>query len=146
MPVAAGRLRGVSAGPDAAYFVVDDLDWAEDAATGEIPAAMLEEARRRGGGGRKILATGEGGFHSTYSEMPPGYTMPPHRHDTDEIVVVLDGSCTFSAGSGADARVLGARDSVVLPAGRVHGFACGPDGLKLLTIAREPYATELVDD
>jgi len=136
----------VSAGPDAAYFVVDDLDWAEDAATGEIPAAMLEEARRRGGGGRKILATGEGGFHSTYSEMPPGYTMPAHRHDTDEIVVVLDGSCTFSAGSGADARVLGARDSVVLPAGRVHGFACGPDGLKLLTIAREPYATELVDD
>ena len=34
----------------------------------------------------------------------------------------------------------------VIDAGRVHGFACGPDGLKLLTIAREPYATELVDD
>jgi quercetin dioxygenase-like cupin family protein len=138
----------VSAGPDAAYFVVDDLEWADDAGTGEIPPEMLDEARRRGGGGRKILARGEGGFHSTYSEMPPGYTMPPHRHDTDEIVVVLDGSCTFSAGGNADsadARVLRARDSVVLPAGRVHGFACGPEGLKLLTISREPYATELVD-
>jgi len=125
----------------AAYFHVDQLDWADDRASGTIPAEMLEEAARRGGGGRKHLATGESGFWSTWSTMPAGYTMPLHRHDDDEMVVVLDGGCTMAA----DGVTLEAHDSMVLPAGVVHGFTCGPTGMTLLTIARRAYRTELVE-
>jgi quercetin dioxygenase-like cupin family protein len=103
--------------PTPTYFLVDSVEWADDRASGLIPAAMLDEADRRGGGGRKMLAVGHGGFHSTYSTMPSGYTMPAHRHDDDEMVVVLAGSCRML--DGAELR---AHDSVVLPAGTVHGF------------------------
>jgi quercetin dioxygenase-like cupin family protein len=121
------------------YFLLDELRWADDRASGLIPAAMLDEAGRRGGGGRKLLANGQGGYHSTYSTMPPGYTMPRHRHDGDELVVVLEGGCTMDGGPQ-----LRAHDSVVLPAGVVHGFTCGPDGMKLLTVSHGPNRTELV--
>ena len=102
---------------------------------------MLDEADRRGGGGRKLLAEGAGGFHSSCSVMPPGYTMPLHRHDYNELVVVLDGGCRW-----CDGRLLQARDSVVMTAGIVHGFTCGAHGMKLLTVPRGPFRTELVDD
>jgi len=124
----------------AVFFLVDEIDWADDRTSGGVPAEMLDEAARRRGGGRKLLAAGEGGFHSSYSEMPAGYKMARHRHDDDELVVVLDGSCTWS-----DGRTLRAHDSIAMPAGFVHGFTCGPDGMKLLTVARGPFRTELVD-
>ncbi len=121
------------------YFHLGEIEWADDRASGAIPPAMLEEAARRGGGGRKLLAGGQGGFHSSYSIMPPGYTMPPHRHDADEMVIVLEGSCTMN-----DGPELRAHDSVVLPAGCVHGFTCGPAGMRLLTVAHAAYRTEMV--
>jgi quercetin dioxygenase-like cupin family protein len=123
----------------AVYFRIDDLPWADDRATGTIPRDMLDEADRHGGGGRKLLADGDGGFYSSYSVMPAGYAMPMHRHDYDELVVVLEGSCRWW-----DGRVLEARDSVVMPAEAVHGFTCGEYGMKLLTVARGPFHTELV--
>lgn len=122
------------------YFVLEELDWADDRASGLIPREMLEEVDRRGGGGRKLLANGQGGYHSSYSTMPPGYTMQRHRHDYDEMVIVLEGSCTMDDGG----RRLQAHDSVVLPSGFVHGFTCGPEGMKLLTVAHGPFKTELV--
>jgi quercetin dioxygenase-like cupin family protein len=121
------------------FFLVDRVPWADDRASGAIPSAMLDEAERRGGG-RKLLAAGEGGFHSSYSEMPPDYAMALHRHDYDELVVVLAGGCEWN-----DGRRLVAGDSVVLTAGSVHGFTCGGHGMTLLTVARGPFRTELVD-
>jgi quercetin dioxygenase-like cupin family protein len=100
---------------------------------------MLEAARERGGGGRKLLAGGEGGFHSTFSVVPPGYVMAPHRHDYDELVIVLSGGCTWSHGP-----VTFAGDSVVMPGGEVHGYTTGLDGMTLLTVAQGPFRTELV--
>jgi len=122
------------------FFLVDDLPWADDRAAGTIPRDMLDEAERRGGGGRKLLADGDGGFHSSYSVMPAGYAMPLHRHDYDELVVVLDGGCQW-----CDGRLLEARDSVVMTAQTVHGFTCGERGMTLLTVARGPFRTELVE-
>jgi quercetin dioxygenase-like cupin family protein len=122
------------------FFRVDDLPWADDHASGVIPQDMLDEAERGGGGGRKLLAAGEGGFHSSYSVMPAGYAMPLHRHDYDELVVVLDGGCRW-----CDGRLLEAHDSVVMTADTVHGFTCGERGMKLLTVARGPCRTELVE-
>ncbi len=130
-------MRADDRGP--ALFLVDDLPWADDRTPGTIPRDMLDEADRRGGGGRKLLAAGEGGFHSSYSVMPAGYAMPLHRHDYDELVVVLDGGCRWS-----DGRLLRARDSMVMTAHTVHGFTCGELGMTLLTVARGPFHTELV--
>jgi quercetin dioxygenase-like cupin family protein len=123
------------------FFLVDDIPWADDRTPGAIPRDMLDEADRRGGGGRKLLASGEGGFHSSYSVMPAGYAMPLHRHDYEELVVVLGGGCRW-----CDGRVLEAHDSVVMSADTVHGFTCGERGMELLTIARGPFRTELVND
>jgi quercetin dioxygenase-like cupin family protein len=126
----------------AAFFILDEHGWADDAASASLPPAMLEDARRQGGGGRKLLADGEGGFHSTYSTMPPGYAMVPHRHDHDELIVVVAGGATFGDGG----RLVGPGDSVVVPAGVVHSFVCGADGLQLVTVARGPARTELVTE
>ncbi len=121
-------------------FILDEHEWADDGATGAVPAELLEEARRRGGGGRKFLATGEAGFHSTYSVMPPGYAMAAHTHDVDEMMIVVGGGASF----GDEGRQLGAGDSVVVPAGVVHSFVCGPDGMQLVTVGRSPARTQLV--
>ena len=123
----------------ASFFLLDQLDWADDRATGAVPREMLEEADQRGGGGRKFLASGEGGFHSTYSVVPPGYVMAPHRHDYDELVIVLGGGCTWSHGPATSTG-----DSVVMPKGEVHGYITGPAGMTLLTVACGPFRTELV--
>jgi mannose-6-phosphate isomerase-like protein (cupin superfamily) len=126
----------------AAFFVLAEHGWADDASSASLPPAMLEEARRRGGGGRKLLAHGEGGFHSTYSTMPPGYAMVPHRHDHDELMVIVAGGATFGDGG----RLVGPGDSVVVPAGVVHSFVCGAEGMQLVTVARGPARTELVTE
>jgi quercetin dioxygenase-like cupin family protein len=126
----------------ATYFIVAEHGWADDAASARLPAALLEEARRQGGGGRKLLAHGQGGFHSTYSTMPPGYAMVPHRHDHDELIVVVAGGATFADGD----RHVGPGDSVVVPAGVVHSFVCGAEGMQLVTVARGPAQTELVTE
>ena len=105
-----------------AFFVVDEVEWAD-------------EDR---GARRKFLARGEGGFHSQYSELPAGYTIPPHSHDRDELIVVLDGSCTLLGGG----PTLRARDSVVLTAGHEYGLAAGPEGMAFLTIRTAPAAVK----
>ena len=102
---------------------------------------MIDAAERMGGGGRKLLAGGEGGFYSTYSEVPPGYCMPPHHHDRDELFVALGGSCVW-----LDGESLAASESVVLPAGYTHGYTVGPEGLRVLTVTMGPFQTTLVEE
>jgi quercetin dioxygenase-like cupin family protein len=110
------------------YFVLDEIEWPDEARAPTAPLELVEQAQRLGAR-RKFLARGEGGFFSQYSEFPAGYTVPGHSHDHDEMIVVLEGSCTMS-----DGRVLGTYDSVVLHAGFEYGFTAGPDGMVFLTI------------
>jgi quercetin dioxygenase-like cupin family protein len=126
-----------SAGP--VYFRPSLASWVDDRAAGSVPPSMLDAAERLGGGGRKVLARGEGGFHSTYSEVPPGYHMVAHRHDVDELFIVLGGSCEWS-----DGQELSAGDSAVITAGCVHGYTVGPGGLRILTVTTSPFSTTLV--
>jgi quercetin dioxygenase-like cupin family protein len=111
-----------------AFFKVEDLPWPDETTTG-APRELVEEARRRGAK-RKFLARGEGGFHSQYSVFPAGYTVPAHSHDHDEMIVLLDGSCTLLD----DGPTLDAHDSMVLLAGHEYGFTAGDDGMTFLTI------------
>jgi quercetin dioxygenase-like cupin family protein len=112
-----------------AFFRLDDVPWPDEATTPNAPRELIEEAKRKGAK-RKFLARGEGGFHSQFSVFPAGYTVPMHSHDHDELIVLLDGSCTMLD----DGPVLGAHDSMVLRAGFEYGFTAGPDGMKFMTI------------
>jgi quercetin dioxygenase-like cupin family protein len=43
---------------------------------------------------------------------------PPHRHDVEEVIVVLSGSCT--ARIGEETHTLSAGDACLIPAGTLH--------------------------
>ena len=96
------------------------------------PPAALLEAARLGGARRKRMLRGEGGFFMNRSSMPPGFEVPPHVHDHDELLVVLSGGCRFDSGIGE----LDAGDAIVIRAHTRYGFTCGPEGMDFLTIRR----------
>ena len=121
----------------ATFFLLEGVPWPDEATSG-APAALVAEAQRQGAR-RKFLARGEGGFHSQYAEFPPGYTVPMHSHDHDELIVVLAGGCTMLAGG----PTLGASDSMVLPAGHEYGFTAGSDGMSFMTIRTGRSSTTL---
>ena len=114
---------------DPAFFRLEEIPWPDEGKVGSAPRELVEEATRKGAK-RKVLAQGQGGFHSQYSEFPPGYTVPMHSHDHDEMIVVLDGSCTLLNGG----PTLDAHDSMVLRGGYEYGFTTGEAGMKFLTI------------
>jgi hypothetical protein len=131
-------------GNDPTFFLLDDVPW--PVATGgggnasaPAPPPELVEAARRTGARRKFLASGQGGFHSQYSEFPAGFTVPPHSHDHNEMIIIFDGSATMLG----DGPTLGPYDSMVLIGGYEYGFTAGPAGLKFLTIRTGPTATTL---
>ena len=126
-------------GSGATFFRLDDVPWPDEATSG-APRELVEEARRQGAR-RKFLARGEGGFHSQYSVFPAGYTVPRHSHDHDELIVLLDGSCTLLDGG----PTLSAHDSMVLRGGHEYGFTAGPDGMKFLTVRTGPAATRVAE-
>jgi quercetin dioxygenase-like cupin family protein len=120
-----------------AFFKVEELPWPDETTTG-APRELVEEARHKGAK-RKFLARGEGGFHSQYSVFPAGYTVPPHSHDHDEMIVLLDGSCTLLE----DGPTLKTHDSMVLLGGYEYGFTAGDEGMTFLTIRTAASGTHL---
>ena len=124
-------------GDAATFLVLDDVPWPDEATSG-APKELVEEARKKGAK-RKFLARGEGGFHSQYSEFPPGYTVPMHSHDHDELIVLLSGSCTMLGGG----PTLGPCDSMVLTAGHEYGFTAGDAGMCFMTIRTGKSDTRL---
>jgi len=121
-----------------AFFRIDHLPWPDEAKEGNAPRELVEEAKRLGAK-RKFLARGEGGYYSQYSVFPPGYTVPMHSHDHDEMIVILAGGCTM-LGGGPE---LAAHDSVVLHGGYEYGFTAGADGLTFITIRNGAAETRL---
>ena len=105
----------------------EDAEWHVPTAPGTDPEAAA--AAGRAGAARRFLAQGEGGFFSQYSEFPPGYAVPLHSHDHDELILLLGGSCTMS-----DGQVLHRHDSMVLRAQSEYGFTAGDDGMVFVTI------------
>ena len=112
------------------FFVLDDIEWPDELNVASVPRELVEKAQRSGAR-RKFLARGEGGFFTQYSEFPPGFTVPMHSHDHNEVIVLIDGSCTML---GANGPTLRAGDSMVLIGGYEYGFTAGADGMKFVTI------------
>jgi putative monooxygenase len=90
----------------------------------------------RGGGVRTVhLVTADVGsqFLNGTTEFDPGAALPPHSHDCEESVVVLEGEAAFEA--GGEVVELGVGDTTWVPAGVVHRFFNrGPGRLRILWI------------
>ena len=112
-------------------FFYSDVEWDAQpgATTAGLPKEVLESAKKSGAR-RKRVVRGDGGFFMNRSVLPPGYEVPPHAHSHDELLVVLKGGCTISAGKTR----LGPDDSIVIRADYEYGFTCGPEGMEFLTI------------
>jgi mannose-6-phosphate isomerase-like protein (cupin superfamily) len=73
---------------------------------------------------------------------PPGGGPELHRHDYDEVIIVLEGHATCVAGD--DGREVKAGDIVVIPAGTPHRFVnSGDRPLRQIDIHASPkFVTE----
>ena len=114
-------------------LIYDEIEWDDMSKTAEAVAAppreLVEQAKKQGAR-RKKLAKGEGGFFMNRSVLPAGFRVPSHHHTHDELIVVLEGGCSFDDGFAE----LGPDDSIVIRANFRYGFTCGADGMEFLTI------------
>ena len=85
---------------------------------------------------------GDTGISLIFVDAEPGGGPALHRHDYDEVFVVLEGEATMTAG---DREIkAGPGDVVVVPAGMPHAFVnSGSARLRQIDIHLSPrYATE----
>ena len=126
-------------------FAWDELEWDDPLSSLDPdkrpPKELVEKARGKRGARRKRIVRGEGGFFMNRSIMAPGFRVPPHHHDHDELLVVTTGGCEFDDGFGS----LGPGDSIVIHAGTHYGFTCGDEGMDFLTIRTGEARVSLED-
>lgn len=116
-----------------------EIDW-DDPTRGKTTAPKeLVQSARKTGARRKKLARGEAGFYMNRSFLPPGFRVPPHSHDHDELMVVLKGGCRFDD----DVAELGPDDAIVIHGGFHYGFTCGDEGMEFLTIRTGEASVDL---
>ncbi len=118
---------------DPTVLIYDEIEWDDvlkTAAAGKAPPRELVEQAKQTGARRKKLARGEGGFFLNRSVLPAGFRVPPHAHDHDELMIVLNGSCRFDD----EVADLATDDAIVIRANYRYGFTCGPGGMEFLTI------------
>ena len=118
---------------EAAFFKFDEIDWVDERAQPNPANEEMIAKAEALGAKRKFMSRGQAGFYTEYSYMPPGFVVPPHRHDFDEIFVILDGGCEMRVGVD-DAVSLRRNDSVAMSAKRTYGFEVGPDGMSFMVI------------
>ncbi len=121
----------------ASFFLVDEIEYPDETKS-NVDQSLVAEAQRSGAR-RKYLARGQGGFYSQVTWFPAGYTVPAHRHDHNEMIMVVDGSLTLLGGG----PTLGRLDSMVLEAGHEYGFTAGPDGMTFVTVRTGQASTDL---
>ena len=57
---------------------------------------------------------------------PPGFEHPTHEHDTDEILLIIDGNISFEA--HGKTGTCNAGDRLLLPGGTRHSSVAGENG------------------
>ncbi|MDE0701041.1 MAG: cupin domain-containing protein [Acidimicrobiaceae bacterium] len=131
----AGHSSQMEQGP--IFRHLDRLKW-ETAADQKAEVAALAAQADALGARRSRLTAGEHGFHSHISEMPPGFVVPPHTHDINEIMLILEGSVEVTNGV-----VLNAGDTAVIPAGHMYGFTAGEQGVRFFVARTGEAATNI---
>jgi len=75
-----------------------------------------------------------GGYNILQTRVPPGFNVPRHRHNTDQLVFVMEGSALQGS------RELGVGEGWFTPAGNPYGIQAGPRGLTWLEVRTTPLA------
>lgn len=85
--------------------------------------------------GAEMIVRRDAGMFIAEHPIPPGYFVPPHRHDHDEeTLLVMEGELTL-IGEGGETKV-GPGTCRTFERGQLHGFRNDTDGtVKLLAIA-----------
>jgi quercetin dioxygenase-like cupin family protein len=101
-----------------------------------MPVVRAADARREDGADTKRagLATpslGAAELIVCSLDAALGWHGAPHSHDREEVVVVTGGTGTAMLDGVTYAVEAG--DTVIVPAGVVHSFAAGADGLQCIT-------------
>jgi quercetin dioxygenase-like cupin family protein len=83
---------------------------------------VVDSGRLRGLRHRTVIdgRRGSAALALWHEEHLPGFLVPPHRHDCEEIITVIRGEIIALVG-GFNATVR-ADESILIPAGELHGF------------------------
>ena len=102
-------------------------------------AAQSSEDWREGVATRMRVSSANGAFQLCIFEQwcDPGLGAPPHLHAVEEVLEVVTGAAEIRCGDRTFA--LSADQSVIIPAGRVHGFTnTGQDTLHVRATLAAP--------
>jgi quercetin dioxygenase-like cupin family protein len=84
--------------------------------------------------GMEVQAIDCGGYNILQTKIPPGFNVPRHRHNTDQIVFVMAGSAIQGS------RELGVGEGWSTPAGNPYGIQAGDRGLTWLEVRTTPLS------
>lgn len=78
---------------------------------------------------RKLIDTSHGAdrFVLTEFEIAPGGSTPPHHHDWEHEIYVLEGTMGLVFPETGDIEQVQPGDAIFIPRGEPHGFVTGPD-------------------
>lgn len=81
-----------------------------------------------------VLGRAVQGAHITMGvlELEPHSVVPEHRHDNEQLGIVLRGSMTFTI--GGEQRELTAGDTYTIPSNVPHGVTTGADGAVVIDV------------
>ena len=65
-------------------------------------------------------------------DLEPNLVVPEHRHQNEQVGLVLQGFVTMTV--GGEARRLGAGDTYVIPGDVPHGAETGPEGATVIDV------------
>jgi quercetin dioxygenase-like cupin family protein len=69
-------------------------------------------------------------------ELAPNAVVPEHRHENEQLGIVLSGSLTFRVGD--ESRELGPGGTWLIPANVPHEVVTGPDGAAVIDVFAPP--------
>ncbi|MBE3557703.1 MAG: cupin domain-containing protein [Ktedonobacteraceae bacterium] len=99
----------------------------------EVPADIVREPGARQATIRRLIDTTDGAdrFVLSLFELQPNGSTPPHYHDWEHEVYILEGTLQLILPEQKEQEkqnvTLRPGDVVFIPRGEAHGFATGPD-------------------
>lgn len=105
----------------------------------EAPLCQLDHGPLRGLRHRTVIdrAGGAAALALWQEEHAAGFRVPPHLHDCEEIITVLAGA--IEASLGEESFRVGPGQSILIPAGELHGFrVVGETPVRLLALFSSP--------